>query len=137
MQSASVAEPEINDAETSIKLFVNYVTSGGNTRRGEYFYSFAPDLIVVRKPRTRMDFSLCDDVPASFKIVDVVTSDSKFQLDKPVFAANGRSVSVINENTQRQLIYVVVLVHDAVRDELVACDPQVINSPEGTNLSNV
>ena len=131
--NAATAADTIAGDTIEIELFVNYVKSGGNTRKGQYFYSFDPDLIVVSKPQTTLVFSHHKEAASTFRIVDLVTSDAKYQFGKPTIAEDGRSVTVINENTQRQLMYVVVLVKDAERNELVACDPQVINSPEGTN----
>ncbi len=134
VEAASTQDIVAGD-DIQIEMFVNYVTVGGNTRRGQYFYSFDPDLVVVSQPQTRLVFNLHKEVPASFRIVDLVTSDAKYQLGNPKFAEGGRSVEVIDENTQRQLMYIVVLVKDTERNELVACDPQVVNSPEGTNQS--
>lgn len=131
--AAAAPETDVAGDTINIELFVNFVKSGGNTRRGQYFYSFDPDLIVVRKPQTMLVFTLHKEAPPTFKIVDLVTSDAKYQFGKPVISGDGRSVFVLNENTQRQLMYVVVLVQDTERGEVVACDPQVINSPEGTN----
>ncbi len=121
----------MSDPVFTVNLSVVHVGSGGNTRKGVYFYSFDPDILVIRKPRTTINFVLDKDSTPDFVIVDLVSSDAKYQLSAPRLTPDSRSVSVVNENTQRQLIYVSILVHDTRRDELVACDPQVINSPEG------
>lgn len=120
----------MSDKTVTIKLTVAHVGTGGNTRKGQYFYSFDPDVIVVTQPRVTMNFVLDDDTASNFVIRDFVTSDAKYQFSRPKFLQDRRSVAVLNENTQRQLTYVTVLVHDNKRDELVICDPQVINSPE-------
>ena len=121
----------MSDPVFTVNLSVAHVGSGGNTRKGAYFYSFDPDILVIRKPRTTITFVLDKDSAPEFQIVDLVSSDAKYQFSEPRRSSDARSVSVVNENTQRQLIYVSILVHDSLRDELVACDPQVINSPEG------
>lgn len=118
----------MRDNEKTIKLTVVHVGSGGNS--GEYFYSFAPDIIHVEHPHVTMSFVLDDDTASNFVIRDFVSTDARYQLHRPKFDENRRRVTVLNENTQRQLIYVGVLVHDKLRDKLIICDPQVINSPE-------
>ncbi len=129
----NIPDTKAESRQLTIELRVDYVKTGGNTRNGEYFYSFDPDLVLVRKPRTPLVFVMGAEVPPSFRIVDLVTSDSRFQIGSPVLAENGRSVRVMNENTQRELMHVALLVQDEVRDTLIVCDPQVINSPESTN----
>jgi hypothetical protein len=124
----------MKDQDLQINLTVSYVGSGGNARKGAYFYSFDPDIIVVSARQTRIAFVLDEETEPGFLIQDLVTSDSKYQLSHPTIMDNGRRIEVVNENTQRQLIYVSILVYDKLRDDLVACDPQVINSPEGKNV---
>jgi len=119
--------------DLQIKLTVSYVGSGGNARKGTYFYSFDPDIIVVSARQTRIAFILDEETEPGFVIQDMVTSDSKYQLSHPTII-DGRRIEVVNENTQRQLIYVSILVYDKLRNDLVACDPQVINSPEGKDI---
>jgi hypothetical protein len=120
-----------------ITLTVAYVASGGNIRKGRYFYSFDPDVIVVTDSQTNITFALDNESGQEFVIRDLVSSDSKEQLSQPKSSGDFRSISVVDENTQRQLIYLSILVYDTKRQELIACDPQVINSPESESGSSV
>jgi len=122
----------LSSSDIVVTLTVAYVAYGGNTRKGRYFYSFDPDIIVVGKPQTAITFAIDEESGSEFIVRDLVTSDSKFQLSEPRISEDSRSISVIDDNSQRTLIYLSVLVYDTKRDELLACDPQVINSPETT-----
>jgi hypothetical protein len=124
----------MKEQDLLINLTVSYVGAGGNARKGTYFYSFDPDIIVVNARQTRIAFVLDEETASEFVIQDLVTSDSKYQLSHPTIVDGGRRIEIVNENTQRQLIYVSILVYDKLRNDRVACDPQVINSPEGNGV---
>ncbi len=120
----------MSNPELTVHLSVARVDSGGNTAGGEYFYSFKPDIVNVTKPGTKIIYALRDDVPDHFTLRDIFTTDAKYQLIDTKLPKDGRSISIVDLNTQRQLILVSLLVHDSLHDRLVNCDPQVINTPQ-------
>jgi hypothetical protein len=123
----------------SIKLTVARVGFGGNTGAGEYFYSFAPDLLIVDKDDgiSTLTYHFDEDVvPKHFKIKSLLTTDAFKQISEPVIAAGGRSVEVINANSVPTLIFLTLIVEDPTRKDKkgnkvwFSCDPQVGNDPK-------
>lgn len=120
----------------SIKLTVARVGFGGNTGGGEYFYSFAPDLLIVDKDDGISTLTYHFDesvVPKHFRIKSLLNTDSFKQLGDPVIDEEGRSVCVINDNSIATLIFLTIIVEDESRtDKKVwfSCDPQVGNDPK-------
>lgn len=112
-----------------VSLSVARVGHGGNTGKGQYFYSFEPDNILVADPDTVVAFELSDDTPDEIEIWKIVTS-SPAQFRDVKFGKDHRSASLINANTVEQLISVSVLVTDKRADgRVLNCDPQMINVP--------
>ncbi|MEI2454464.1 MULTISPECIES: hypothetical protein [Lysobacter] len=117
-----------------IEFTVAYVVFGGNAGRGEYFYSFSPDVVMAYKGQSpvQMVYQLDEGVSKHFVIESLLTSDAKNQIYDIKIASDGRSVSMMNRNDTPTLIFFSVLVRDGKRGVLVACDPQVGNDPEIT-----
>ncbi|MEA9554603.1 hypothetical protein VC273_01275 [Xanthomonas nasturtii] len=123
----------------SIKLTVARVGFGGNTGAGEYFYSFAPDLLIVDKDDgvSTLTYHFDEDVvPKHFKIKSLLTTDAFKQISEPLIAPGGRSVSVVNANSVPTLIFLTLIVEDPSRKDKkgnkvwFSCDPQVGNDPK-------
>lgn len=119
-------------SERSITLTLNVarVESGGNTGEGLYFYSFSPSMVTIEKANTSIVVALSEFTTTEFLVRDVFTTDSKFQLSRFEVAADGRSLSMVNANSQKALIFLSVLVEDTKNGVSVNCDPQIINRPE-------
>jgi hypothetical protein len=113
-----------------VQLSVVNVQSGGNAGRGQYFYSFDQDVILVEKANTVMEFSLSADTPEQFSIRSVVSSDATEQLIDFKFSKDARTVTLLNTCKSPTLITLALLVWDKKSQRNVLCDPQVINSPE-------
>lgn len=110
-----------------VSLAVMFVGSGGNTRDGRYFYSFTPAIVDVTEPDTEIVYSLTEDTPKRFVLADLYANDVGMTLrDKKVHATQ-RSLSVVNKNTQHQLVILSLLVLDGTTR--INCDPQMTNSP--------
>ncbi|WP_115514879.1 MULTISPECIES: hypothetical protein [Xanthomonas] len=123
----------------SIKLTVARVGFGGNTGAGEYFYSFAPDLLIVDKDDgvSTLTYHFDEDVvPKHFKIKSLLTTDAFKQIGEPLIAPGGRSVVVVNANSVPTLIFLTLIVEDPSRKDKkgnkvwFSCDPQVGNDPK-------
>ncbi|KHL57620.1 hypothetical protein [Xanthomonas cannabis] len=123
----------------SIKLTVARVGFGGNTGAGEYFYSFAPDLLIVDKDDgvSTLTYHFEEDVvPKHFIIKSLLTTDAFKQIGDPVIAPDGRSVEVVNANSVPTLIFLTIIVEDPTRTDKkgnkvwFSCDPQVGNDPK-------
>jgi hypothetical protein len=122
-----------NEVARTIKVQLNLasVESGGNTASGRYFYSFTPDLIIVKQSPTTIVFEFSPDTARHYRIEDLVTTDAKFQLSRSLTSDDGRTMTIDNRNTERSLIFISVLVRDTSNDVLINCDPQMINVPVG------
>ena len=101
------------------------------TSGGRYAYEFNPDTLVVRQSPATIVYQLTEDTATHYEIVDIVTTDSKDQIDKIEVSGDKRKVTLINRNTARTLIYLTILVKDTRQndDKLVNCDPQMTNVP--------
>lgn len=119
-------------AKIDIEFTVAHVGFGGNAGRGRYFYSFSPDVVLVGKDQSpvKIIYRLDQEVSKHFKIKNVLSTDSKDQIERPKVHSSGRHVSLINKNTVPTLILFSVLVYDEKRKNLFSCDPQVSNDPE-------
>lgn len=129
------ATPEIN-----IELTVAYVGFGGNAGLGQYFYSFAPDVVTVSTSGpVVITYTFEKQVPPRFKIETVLDSDAFKQIHKVRVADDGRSVSMHNRNSVRTLIFFTVLVRDTESNDLrvISCDPQVGNDPRTVPPANL
>lgn len=115
----------------NIMLSIATADSNGNTGDGKYNYVFSPGLIIAIASPVTVTIQLTKDTLARFVIEDLVSTDSKFQLGAPRIDTNGRSMSIDNQNSQRCLIFMSVLVRDTVNGYLLNCDPQMTNVPEG------
>jgi hypothetical protein len=113
-----------------VELSVAKVQSGGNAGKGEYFYSFNTDVILVTQAQTPMEFRLSSDTSDIFTIKSLVSSDSDGQLLDFKFSENQRGLLLLNDCRKSELISLAILVMDNKAQRLILCDPQVINSPE-------
>lgn len=112
-----------------ILLSIARVESGGNTGGGKYFYSFDPDLILVSEPDTEVLLKLSNETEKGFAIEDLITTDSRDQLEDPKIRSDGRALTIKNINQRKELILASVLVKDLTNDRLINCDPQMVNRP--------
>lgn len=103
--------------------------NSGNTANGTFGYVFEPDVVTVTEYDTTLCYALDADSAEQYTITGIYSTDSRFQLATPVVAADGRSVTVVNSNTQPQLIYVALQVVHKVSGRKLSLDPQVINVP--------
>lgn len=108
------------------------VAHGGNTGAGKYFYNFDPDIQTMCKGQKDvvLIYQLDSSVAYHFRIASTVVNDPKFQIRDVTVATDGRSVSMINANTEPCLIFMSVLIRDERTNALINCDPQVGNDPE-------
>jgi hypothetical protein len=111
-----------------VSLAVLRVGSGGNTRDGQYFYSFTPAIIDVTEPDTEVIFSLSNDVPVHYQLVDIFVNGLPGSVRDKHVSGNKRSLSIISENKVQQLVFVSLLVMDG--ETRVNCDPQMTNTPK-------
>lgn len=125
-------DPPMKPLEREMFLTVAYTGFGGNTKDGNYFYSFSPHMVLVGKGQQglKMRYVLQDEVPDYFRIVALLSSDSHQQIHAVEVADDGRSVRFTNHNNVRTLIFFSIIVHDERRDIIFGCDPQVGNDPE-------
>ncbi|GAB3352002.1 hypothetical protein [Lysobacter tyrosinilyticus] len=124
--------PPLKPLEREMFLTVAYTGFGGNTKDGNYFYSFAPHMVLVGKGQQglRMRYVFQDEVPEYFRIVALLSSDSHKQIHDVEVADDGRSVRFKNHANIQTLIFFSIIVHDERRDIIFGCDPQVGNDPE-------
>jgi hypothetical protein len=114
----------------NVSLAVMFVTSGGNTCDGRYFYSFTPATINVTAPDTVVVFTLSPDTAARFQIVDLYASDNGGNLSGLKKSSDRRTLSIVNSNKMQQLVFISLLVMDG--DMRINCDPQMTNTPTGS-----
>lgn len=110
-----------------VSLAVMFVGSGGNTRDGRYFYSFTPAIVDVTEPDTEIVYTLSEDTPKRFVMADLYANDVGMTLHDKKVAASQRSLSIVNANTQHQLVILSLLVMDGATR--INCDPQMTNTP--------
>ncbi|MEO8670657.1 MAG: hypothetical protein ABI411_05025 [Tahibacter sp.] len=103
---------------------------GGNTPDRRYLYSFSPDVSIVRKSSTLMVYQLSKNTREDLVISGIYTNDGRYQIGPPQIAADARSVSFTNRNSQQMLINVMLQVTDRTSNSLIHADPQVLNEPE-------
>jgi|GEM_PF-1847235 len=117
----------INVALTIIETGVN-----GNTNDGKYFFSFDQNVIVVLEPDTVIEFCLSPQTSKEYQIADLAHSETRKQIrDVEVFNSR-RCIKLMDENTESDVIDVVVLVEHTNSEgkvDFVKCDPQVVNRP--------
>ncbi|HEY0232141.1 MAG TPA: hypothetical protein VGC55_12885 [Dokdonella sp.] len=101
----------------------------GNSRDGRYQFAFKPDIAVVQQANTYLIYRMSASSDAKLRLSGIYTTDARYQLGIPNIAADGRSVSMLNVNTQRMLINVSLQVVDDTDGSLSHFDPQVLNDP--------
>lgn len=99
----------------------------GNTRDGRYDYKFDPDVVHVTDQMTAITYQLDDT--SGYEMVDLYTTDVQNQLSKPILSHDRTKITVIHQNTTKQLTVVSVRVKDRALGTAVCCDPQVTNDP--------
>ena len=121
---------EIPTPEALVHLTVFAVNSSvGLLRDGNYDYEFSADSVVLRHSPTTVVYALTESTQSTYLIEDVVTTDSKSQIRSIEIAKDGRSVTLVNLNTVRTLIYLTILVRDTSTRTLVICGSQLTNAP--------
>ena len=113
-----------------IELTVAYVGFGGNIGDGEYFYSYSPNVIMVKNKDELLNFVFSGATSSDFSMVEIVTTDANRQFDKGTKAPGDRSIMVKDSNTNPQLTLLSVIVEDKSRGKIISCDPQVLNVPD-------
>jgi len=101
----------------------------GNSRDGRYDYAFEPDIAVIKEANTAMVYRLTTTSDPALRVSGIYTTDARYQLGAPRIARDGRSVTLLNVNTQRMLIHVSLQVVDIESGALAHFDPQVLNDP--------
>ncbi|MCC4616584.1 hypothetical protein LL972_11325 [Xanthomonas campestris pv. asclepiadis] len=118
--------------EMHTALSVAYVDFGGNTGKGKYLYRFEPDLMIVGGENRNVIIKYAFDsaVPFSFRIRNLISSDSQNQVSQIKIDPDGRWTSFVNANDRPTLIFFTVIVEDMERKVTFSCDPQVGNDPQ-------
>jgi hypothetical protein len=104
-------------------------TGRGNSRDGRFDYAFKPDVAVIKDSNTSMVYRLTTTSDPALRISGIYTTDARYQLGAPRMARDGRSVTLLNVNTQQMLIHVSLQVADIEDGSLAHYDPQVLNDP--------
>lgn len=99
----------------------------GNTRDGRYDYTFDPDVVHVTEQMTAITYQLEDT--SGYEMANLYSTDVQNQLSQPIFSHDGTKITVIHQNTTKQLTVVSVRVKDRTLGTAVSCDPQVTNDP--------
>lgn len=120
---------EISDYVVSVDV-QDAPAGDGNAAGGDYRYVFDPDVAIIRKTPTRLIYQLTATTKKSLSFGALYSNDGRYQLTPPEVAPDGRSISVINLNTQRMLINVMLQLADTAAPALVHVDPTVLNEPE-------
>jgi hypothetical protein len=105
------------------------VYEDAGTANGGYSYVFTPDIVTTTESNTTLCYTLDTDSATNYSITGIYTTDSRFQLATPVLSPDNKSISVLNGNTQPQLIYVALQVEHVLTRRRLSLDPQVINIP--------
>lgn len=119
---------EILTPEAVVHLTVFAVDSSPLVRDGDYDYEFSADAVVLRHSPTTIVYALTQTTESYYTIEDVVTTDSKSQIRTIEISKDKRSVTLVNINSVRTLIYLTILVRDTRNRALVNCDPQMTNA---------
>ena len=138
--------PRKTVAPIETELSVAYVKFGGNSCNGRYFFAFDKRHIHVPNRQSLpqgskgvpMVFRLGKHVPKNFVITGLVSTDPFDNLSPGViYRSDGekcRKIKVINTVAQSGFFNIGILITDTDKDEVIFCDPQVINRPgEGDN----
>ncbi|MFC4819135.1 hypothetical protein [Dokdonella ginsengisoli] len=102
----------------------------GNAVGGKYRYAFSPDIAIITKSPTRLVYQMTAATKKSLSFNALYSNDGRYQLARPELSPDGRSISVLNANTQRLLINIMLQISDSVAQNLVHVDPEVLNEPE-------
>ncbi|MEI2433027.1 MULTISPECIES: hypothetical protein [Lysobacter] len=116
-----------------IELTVVRVEGGGNTGGGRYFFSFRPNIVLIREP-TYLHYKLSETCSPGLVLDYVVGSASAGQLQIPRECEDS-CVTIVNHCIARELLNLAFVVRDNTPiarsgPEMVICDPQVLNVPE-------
>lgn len=142
---ATLTDAPTNPAPIVTELTVANVKFGGNRSNGKYFFAFDNRTIQVRHraiapgPGTTLKFRLTDVTSKNFVVVGLISSDAQGNLDPSAVsipaALNAREVAVVNTATTACIFNIGILVMDLDNNQLIVCDPQVLNTPEeGPNV---
>ena len=126
------------------ELTVANVKFGGNKSNGKYFFAFDNRTIQVKhrsiapEEGVMLNFKLTDETSKNFVIVGLISSDSQNNLvpsSVSIRASAGlREVEVLNVAITPCVFNIAILVQDLENNQIIVCDPQVINTPgEGPN----
>lgn len=102
----------------------------GNAVGGKYRYVFTPSIAIVTVSPTRLVYQMTAATKKQLTFGTLYSNDGRYQLGPPTVAPDGRSISVINVNTQRVLISMMLQISDTAAPSLVHIDPEVLNEPE-------
>lgn len=97
---------------------------------GKYHYKFTPDNVTVTESPTTLRYHLDSQSAGRYEITGLVSTDTLDQFETPQVSTGGNAVSVVDRNTQAELIDVTVQITDRVKDVPFGCDPQVENEPK-------
>ena len=102
----------------------------GNAVGGKYRYVFKPDIALVKQSPTRLVYEMTATTKKGLTFGALYSNDGRYQLGQPLVAPDQRSISVVNFNTQRVLINIMLQLADSSAQSLVHVDPEVLNEPE-------
>lgn len=102
----------------------------GNAVGGKYRYVFSPTIAIITKSPTRLVYQMTAATKKSLSFNALYSNDGRYQLASPELSPDGRSISVLNANTQRMLVNIMLQISDSVAQSLVHVDPEVLNEPE-------
>lgn len=102
----------------------------GNAVGGKYRYVFTPDIAIIKASPTRLIYQMTAATKKALAFTTLYSNDGRYQLAGLTVAPDGRSISVINVNTQRMLINMMLQISDTATPSLVHIDPEVLNEPE-------
>lgn len=113
-----------------IELTVAYVGFGGNIGEGQYFFSYSPNVIMVKNKDESLNFSFSTATAKDFAMHEILTTDANNQFGKATKSTDNRSMQIKDNNTNSQLTLLSIIVHDKSRNLYISCDPQVLNVPD-------
>jgi hypothetical protein len=111
--------------ETAV-VDVQYALDGkGNSTDGRYQVSCDPNNITVRQKDTGIAYQLSEGTPATI-VFDGYTHSPSGQLGKATISQDGRTMSLNDRNTTKEVIKVTLLFKD---NAVFGFDPEVTNDP--------
>jgi hypothetical protein len=121
-----------NEKPIEISLTASYVTFGGNTGNGEYFYAFDKNTLLFTKPGNyTISITLSKSTPKHFEIYSFICSNDTGNITRDESITSlPNNITLKNNNSSNQSINLSIVMYDTVEEKYFSCDPQVLNSPD-------